>query len=367
MLATIFTLFLAGLAGALAQQLQPQGTLHRRAYFYVGETYTAQGNSSLAVGQMYVEHLTPAVVTQALPLLFIHGQGMTGTNFLNTPDGRLGWADYFLSKGYELYILDQPSRGRSPWQPSVDGALLPSDTLTIESHFTAVERYKLWPQAVLHTQWPGNGSVGDPVFDEFFASTVPSLSSQAEEGGKIKHAGSLLLDKIGPVILLTHSQAGQFGWILADSRPKQVKAIVALEPAGPPFINAIFPPFTPARIYGLTDFPITYDPPISAASDIAQVVVGEIPGVTCIQQAKPARKLINLIGIPVLAVTSEASYHAQYDNCTVEYLRNAGVSVEHISLGDVEIHGNAHMFFMEKNGIQIADEVIQPWISKIRL
>lgn len=28
--------------------------------------------------------------------------GMTGTNFLNTPDGRLGWADYFLSKGYEV-------------------------------------------------------------------------------------------------------------------------------------------------------------------------------------------------------------------------------------------------------------------------
>lgn len=39
--------------------------------------------------------------------------------------------------------------------------------------------------------------MGDPVFDEFFASTVPSLSSQAEQGEKIKHAGSLLLDKIG--------------------------------------------------------------------------------------------------------------------------------------------------------------------------
>lgn len=102
MLATIFTLLLAGLTRALVPQLQPQGTLHRRTYFYVGETYTAQGNTSLAEGQMYVERLTPAVVTQPRPLLLIHGMGMTGTNFLNTPDGRLGWADYFLSKGYEV-------------------------------------------------------------------------------------------------------------------------------------------------------------------------------------------------------------------------------------------------------------------------
>jgi pimeloyl-ACP methyl ester carboxylesterase len=91
------------LSGVLGQShVQPQGTLHRRAYFYVGQTYIAQGNSSIAAGQMYIEHLTPAAVTQPFPILFIHGLGMTGTNFLNTPDGRLGWADYFLSKGYEV-------------------------------------------------------------------------------------------------------------------------------------------------------------------------------------------------------------------------------------------------------------------------
>jgi len=367
---SIFTLVLLAfscLSGALGQpQVQPQGTLHRRTYLYVGQTYIPQGNSSIAADQMYVEHLTPATVTQPLPILFIHGQGMTGTNLLNTPDGRLGWADYFLSKGYEMYVVDQPSRGRSPWQPTVDGVLVPFDTFTVESHFTAVEQFKLWPQAVLHTQWPGNGSVGDPVFDRFYASTVPSLNSTTEEAMKIKNAGSLLLDQIGPVILMTHSQAGEFGWILADSRPKQVKAIVALEPYGPPFINAIFPPFTPNRIFGLTDLPVAYDPPVANASDIGRVVVGEIPGVTCFQQTEPARKLINLVDIPVLAVTSEASYHAQYDNCSVAYLRQAGVSVEHISLGDVGIHGNGHMFFMEKNGLQIVDQVIKPWISKIR-
>ncbi|KAF7373416.1 AB hydrolase-1 domain-containing protein [Mycena sanguinolenta] len=334
---SIFTLLLVSisfLSCALGKhQTQPLGTLHRRTYLYVGQTYIPEGNTSIAADQMYVERLTPATVIQPLPILIIHGMGMTGTNFLNTPDGRLGWADYFLSKGYEVYIVDQPSRGRSQWQPTEDG---------------------------------GNGTKGDPIFDRFFASNVVSLNSSAEEGMRIKHAGSLLLDQIGPVILMTHSQGGEFGWILADSRPNQVKAIVAMEPHGPPFINAIFPPFTAGRIYGLTDIPVAYDPPIRNASDIGRVVLNEIPGVTCFQQTEPARKLINLVDIPVLAVTSEASYHAQYDNCSVAFLRQAGVSVEHISLPDVGIHGNAHMFFMEKNNLQIVDTVINPWISKIR-
>jgi hypothetical protein len=106
---------------------------------------------------MYVEHLTPAKVTQPLPILFVHGQGMTGTNWLHTPDGRPGWADYFLSEGYEvrflvlllidvdvvvfqLYIVDQVARGRSPWQSSVDGALTSFDTTRIQAiFFTSVE------------------------------------------------------------------------------------------------------------------------------------------------------------------------------------------------------------------------------------
>jgi hypothetical protein len=97
-LRSIFAFFLVLLPRALAQL----GTLHRRSYLYVGQTYTPQGNSTIAADQMYVERLTPATITQPLPILFIHGQGMTGTNLLNTPDGRLGWADYFLSKGYEV-------------------------------------------------------------------------------------------------------------------------------------------------------------------------------------------------------------------------------------------------------------------------
>ncbi|KAL0580889.1 hypothetical protein V5O48_001082 [Marasmius crinis-equi] len=341
---------------------QLSGTLHRREYFYVGGNYS--NDAGVASQQMYVEHLSPADIRQFLPILFVHGGGMSGTNFLNTPDGRPGWADYFLSKGHEIYIVDQPSRGRSPWQHNIDGPQSTFNTTYIESHFTAPARYGLWPLADLHTQWPGEGVTGDPIFDAFYESTMPSLSSRAESAQKFQNAGASLLDNVGPVILLTHSQSGSLGWLLGDARPSLVKAIVAIEPVGPPFVNAVFPPFSEARPYGITEIPLQFSPPITSADGIGRQMVNAIPNATCYEQAMPAKQLPNLATIPVLVVTSESGYHALYDNCTVNFLQQAGISVKHIHLGDVGIHGNGHMMFMEKNSDQIVDEVVNMWIEE---
>jgi pimeloyl-ACP methyl ester carboxylesterase len=75
------------------------------------------------------------------------------------------------------------------------------------------------------------------------------------------HAAASLLDRIGPAIILTHSQSGPFGWLIADARPKLVKAVVAVEPAGPPFQNTLLGT-EKARAWGVADIPITYDPPV---------------------------------------------------------------------------------------------------------
>jgi hypothetical protein len=144
-----------------------------------------------------------------------------------------------------------------------------------------------------------------------------------------------------------------------------VKAVIAIEPIGPPFVNAIFPPFPTARPYGLTELPVEFTPPIQSASDLTPVVVSSTPDLnfTCFQQASPARELTNLARIPVLVVTSQSGYHSVYDGCSVDFLKQAGVSVEHVSLADVGIFGNGHMMFMEKNNMQIADEVLAPWLK----
>ncbi|KAF5357601.1 hypothetical protein D9758_007417 [Tetrapyrgos nigripes] len=345
-----------------------QGTLHRRSWFYVGGDYVPQGNSTVAHSQIYVEHLVPEKVIHETPIVMIPGFGMTGTNFLNTPDGRLGWGDYFLSEGFELFIVDQLARARSAYQVNVDGIQTTFDTSTIELRFTATQRFNLWPKASLHTQWPGSGVAGDPIFDNFFASTVPGLVSDEESSVKMKAAGSKLLDQIGkPIILLTHSQSGPYGWILADSRPSLIKTVIALEPTGPPFINAIFPPLTPARPFGVTGIPLNYSPPISSPSELRREVVfnNTSLGITCFRQASPARQLVNMLGVPMVVVTSESSSHSEYDGCTVEYLKQAGVDIEHLRLAeDRGIKGNGHMMFMELNGLEIAEKVVRRWIRE---
>lgn len=97
----------------------------------------------------------------------------------------------------QVYILDAPSRGRSAWQSNLDGPQSSFDALVVEQRFKATQRFKLWPQAHLHTKWPGNGSRGDVNFDKFYMSMVPSLTSAVEASRKVQSAGTALLDKIG--------------------------------------------------------------------------------------------------------------------------------------------------------------------------
>src|SRR5215471_2175253 len=96
-----------------------QKALATREFFYVGGKYSGDVHE----GQMYVEALRPARVTKPYPIVFIHGASQTATNWIGTPDGRAGWADYFLNQGYLLYLVDQPARGRSPWNQKLNGAL----------------------------------------------------------------------------------------------------------------------------------------------------------------------------------------------------------------------------------------------------
>lgn len=178
-------------------------TLHYRNYFYVGQAYAPSSHESSfkAHGQIYVEHLTPALVTQEFPVLMIHGYGMTGAHWLGPLDGSTGWVDFFLASGFEVYLIDQPSRGRSAHQTTIDGPLHTLDTLTIQQRFTATAKYDLWPNAKLHTQWNGSGVADDPLFDHFYASVMPSLCNAVELSEKTRDAGVQLLDTIGVSLL----------------------------------------------------------------------------------------------------------------------------------------------------------------------
>ena len=222
-----------------------------------------------------------------------------------------------------------------------------------------------WPQARLHTQFPGAGKPGDPDFDQFYASQFPSIASFPQQQQLNRDALVALLDKIGPAIVLTHSQSGPFGWLIADARPNLVKGIVAIEPSGPPFENTIIGTGK-ARAWGPTDIALTYDPPVKDPSEIS-VKRDEKPDgpnmFLCWMQAEPARRLVNLKNIPTVVISAEASYHQLYDNCTVKYLNQAGMKVEWMPLQNKGIHGNGHMVMIEKNNLDIA-KLIDNWVAE---
>jgi pimeloyl-ACP methyl ester carboxylesterase len=291
---------------------------------------------------------------------------ITFQNWLNKPDGGEGWASYFISQGYACYIVDQTFRGRSAWFPG-NGTLSTYSAEVLQQRFTAAKLYDLWPQSALHTQWNGTGAMGDPIFDTYYASTVEFLASSTYQESTVQAAGAALLDKIGtPVILLSHSQGGLMPWLIADVRPKLVHSIVSIEPTGPPFQDAIFSNGS-TRPYGLTNIPLTYSPAVTSPADLVQHVLVSNSSLfsNCVIQAdSPApRKLVNLAKVPVLVMTTESSYHAPYDWCTVEFLKQAGVPAEHLQLANVGIHGNGHLVFMEKNSLQVA-AVLRKWMEK---
>jgi len=345
-----------------------QSAVAKRGYFYVGGKYVGEPGKEIMQGQVYVEVLAPKDVRRPHPLVLIHGAGQTATNWMGTPDGRKGWAEYFVEQGYVVYMIDQPMRGRSAWHPG-DGPTRMFTAANEEFQFTAIASAGTWPQAEKHTQWPSEGpskgKKGDPVFDAFYATQVETVISNEATQQRNQDAGAALLDKIGPAIVLTHSQSGAFGWLIADARPVLVKAIVAIEPSGPPFEATIIGTGK-ARAWGPTDVPITYDPPVKDPSEIAVVRDAEADGpdlFVCWMQKVPARQLINLKNVPVMIMAAEASYHQAYDHCTAKYLNQAGVKTEYIRLQDKGVHGNGHMVMIEKNNLEVA-RVVDEWVVK---
>ena len=380
MRAQILAAILVGLAltsPAQAQQTRPAATdgppVARQGYLFAGGHYETIGGKPVMAGQIYAEFQIPRQQTHPEPIVMVHGAIQTGTNFTGTPDGRMGWAEYFLRQGYAVYVVDQPGRSRASYNPAAGGAQAFPDLLNTEQRFTAPERFGLWPQARLHTQWPGTGMAGDPVFDQFYESQVPFVQNAEKAQTMTRDALVALLEKIGPAILLTHSQSGSMGWLTADARPDLVRALIQIEPSGPPVHDVLtvgapdyFRDGNLVRPFGLSAIPLHYAPQVASAADLNFVRQGNADGpglARCWMQASPARQLPNLAKMPMLIVSGEASFHAPFEHCTVKYLQQAGVNPVWIDLGKAGIHGNGHMMMLEKNNLEIA-AAIDRWLTK---
>ena len=169
------------LTGPLQAQDRGSLVLEESSYFFVGGKIDPAVEGSAPVGQIYVEYMIPRRLRHRTPIVMVPGGSQTGTNFTGTPDGREGWAQFFARRGYPVYVVDQVARGRSAHWSQFYGRVTAANIDRLTQRFVAPERFKLWPQAHLHTQWPGTGKPGDQAFDQFYFSQFPSIADFAKQ------------------------------------------------------------------------------------------------------------------------------------------------------------------------------------------
>src|SRR2546426_637854 len=83
---------------AAAASTQTPLSIKQQGYFFVDQQYyTATKGEQFLANQVYVEFQIPTALKHPYPIIFFPGGGQTGTNFMGTPDGREGWAQFFLA------------------------------------------------------------------------------------------------------------------------------------------------------------------------------------------------------------------------------------------------------------------------------
>lgn len=309
----------------------------RRGQFWIpGERVAADGKT-FQRGPLFVDWEAPEHVTEPLPVVLVHGGTLQGTEWLHTPDGRPGWAQRFVEAGYAVLLVDRPGHGRSPYHPDVIGPASPpfSYERAREVYFSEPDR---------QTQWPFDPG-SEAAWDLFLAAYGPMPADLAASEEMDADRLARLLDRIGPAIVLTHSASGPDGWLLADRRPDLVKAVVTIEPMGPPFAAT---PGIGKLAWGLTAAPVAFDPPRSSPEDA--------------QAAHPRTlRIPALAGLPVALVTGETSIFASFGPAIFDFLRNAGAAVERIDLPSLGIFGNGHGLLYEKNSDRIFS-LVHDWL-----
>jgi pimeloyl-ACP methyl ester carboxylesterase len=282
---------------------------------------------TVAVNQMYVHYRIPAGRTSAIPIVLVHGGGLTGMSYETTPDGREGWATYLVRKGHAVYVVDTPGRGRSGFnatainEAKAEGSAsgLPASVLMVTAEL-AWPLFRFGPShgmAYPDTQFPVE------AFTRFASQGVPFGEAMLEGGGMgtAPQALAALLDDIGPAIVVVHSLAGPFADALVGLRPALVKAVVNIEGAQ------------------------------SVVASDAQIAA---------YKGIPVLELFgDHLDAPVF--TGQPRYQAR--KAVVERInRLEGGRATLVRLQDVGIKGNSHMMMQDRNNLEVADFILA-WIA----
>lgn len=315
--------------------IQEQGS------FAVGGSVTAtpgtyDNNVPTAAGQTlhgdhaYVFYQKPQN-PKALPIVMLHGAFQSARSWETTPDGREGFQNIFLRKGFSTYLVDQPRRGRAG-NSTVAATIEPTP---YDQLFFDQFRLGKWPDYFQNVQFDRSPE----ALDQFLRSVTPNTGPY--DANVISDAMSALFDKTGPGILFTHSQAGGPGWLTAIKNTN-VKGIVALEPGS----GFIFP-----------EGEVPADMPSAA---------GTLKG-----EAVPVADFSKLTKLPIVIYYGdnfpiEPTSERGQDNWRVRLamaklwvatVNKHGGDATLVHLPDVGIKGGTHFLMSDLNNVEIADQV----------
>ncbi len=130
LLGAVTTLLFAAAAATMADSL----LLKEQGSFFVGgrTVYTDAltgsttgflgtgiNTGNITVDQMYVQYQIPEGADSHVPVVMVHGCCLSSKSYETTPDGRMGWNEYFLRKHRAVYLPDQVSRARSGFDATI--------------------------------------------------------------------------------------------------------------------------------------------------------------------------------------------------------------------------------------------------------
>src|SRR5262245_50420749 len=66
------------------------------SFFVGGATRALPTGGDITINQMYVQYQTPVNGDQHVPVVMVHGCCLSSKTWETTPDGRMGWNEYFV-------------------------------------------------------------------------------------------------------------------------------------------------------------------------------------------------------------------------------------------------------------------------------
>src|SRR5262245_11990663 len=329
-------ILLSGMTAAAAGSLGGPLELQDQGSFFIGGKPAQSSNlgsgpagptppGEIMVGQLYVQFLVPRTV-RGPAVIMVPGSGHTGATYETTPDGREGWATYFARNNFPVFIVDHVGRARSGFDPTsinrakatANAGLLPDFPLaTRERAWTFFRIGAQYPTPYPGSQFPVN------AMNEYFAQLVPNTESTLPGGGANTVAAlAALVERVGPAIVIVHSQSGAYGMDLVRNHADNVLAFINVEgncvPATPEEITKTFSKVPMLSVWG--DF-----------SEGAPGPNGDTRRNGCIG--------------------------------TVNAIKAAGGKAKFLLLPEAGQKGNSHMMMLDKNNLQIADMIIN-WIGE---